>query len=206
MNSEQQGRSSTTEAYIYRHRLVTRSTTPLSTINNYDFYPTSTVTSFLNYHQPKPTFVNEHVPLNQTENLCPRQKNVHRNCQRSCQGVNQNGNCRHQRICVCDHNCGFSCLSRCKKRKFRSKIYLFFIKNLLHLAIISERYLCPILNNPPHGRIHYDGHSFYSHLIYECNPGYTVVGSKERTCVSDGFWEPVADVYCIRKGKYIIII
>jgi len=93
-----------------------------------------------------------------------------------------------------------------RKENSAQRFIYFFIKNLLHLAIISERYLCPILNNPPHGRIHYDGHSFYSHLIYECNPGYTVVGSKERTCVSDGFWEPVADVYCIRKGKYIIVI
>lgn len=70
-----------------------------------------------------------------------------------------------------------------------------------HLSgILTERYLCPVLSNPPHGRIHYDGHSFYSRLIYECNPGYTVVGPKERICVSDGFWEPVTDVYCIRKG------
>lgn len=41
--------------------------------------------------------------------------------------------------------------------------------------------------------------------MYECNSGYTVVGPKERICVSDGFWEPVTDVYCIRKGKYIYI-
>ena len=70
--------------------------------------------------------------------------------------------------------------------------------------ILTERYLCPILSNPPHGRIQYDGHSFYSRLAYECNPGYTVVGPKERICVSDGFWEPVTDVYCIRKGRHEI--
>jgi hypothetical protein len=58
-----------------------------------------------------------------------------------------------------------------------------------------------VLTNPPHGRIHYDGHAFYSRLVYECNSGYTVVGPKERICVSDGFWEPVTDVYCIRKGN-----
>ena len=73
---------------------------------------------------------------------------------------------------------------------------------IFHLALITERYLCPILNNPAHGRIQYEGHSFYSRLFYECNPGYTVVGPKERICVSDGFWEPVVDVYCIRKGKW----
>ena len=113
LNLEQQGRSSTTEAYIYRHRLITRSTsTPLPIIHNYDFYSTSTSTSFLHYHQPTPTFVNSYAPANQTEDICPRQKNVHRNCQRSCHGINQNTNCRQQRICVCDHNCGFSCLAR----------------------------------------------------------------------------------------------
>lgn len=178
--ADQQGRSSTTEGYIYRHRLVTRTTTTPSIIftNNPDYYSSST--SFLNYYQPSPTFTNEYSSINQTENLCPRQRNVHRNCQRSCHGTNQNTNCRHHRICVCDHNCGFSCLSR---------------------TIITERYLCPILTNPPHGRIHYDGHSFYSRLVYECNPGYTVVGPKERICVSDGFWEPVTDVYCIRKDE-----
>ena len=68
------------------------------------------------------------------------------------------------------------------------------------LAILDEPYLCPILNNPAHGRIQYGGHGFYKRLTYECNAGYTVVGPKERMCVSDGFWEPVADVYCIRKG------
>ncbi|CAF4291582.1 unnamed protein product [Rotaria socialis] len=185
LNLEQQGRASTTETYIYRHRLVTRSTTASSiTGNNYDFYSASTLTSFLNYYQPSPTFGNELLPLNQTENGCPRQKNVHRNCQRSCQGLNQNTNCRHQKICICDHNCGFSCLSR---------------------TIVTERYLCPIMNNPPHGRIHYDGHSFYSRLVYECNAGYTLLGPKERICVSDGFWEPVVDVYCIRKDEVCIM-
>ena len=75
------------------------------------------------------------------------------------------------------------------------------MRKFFDLAIITERYLCPVLNNPPHGRIHYDGHSFYSRLVYECNAGYTVVGPRERICVSDGFWEPVTDVYCIRKGR-----
>ncbi len=120
LHLEQQGRASTTESYIYRHRLITRSTTPSTpstTFNHYEFYPTSTLTSFLTHYQPSPTFVNEFVPTNQTENLCPRQKNVHRNCQRSCHGINQNTNCRHQRICVCDHNCGFSCLSRSNNQR-----------------------------------------------------------------------------------------
>lgn len=112
LNLEQQGRSSTTEGYIYRHRLITRSTTtiPSTTYNSYYYQPSAT--SFLNYYQPPPTFTNEYITTNQTDNLCPRQKNVHRNCQRSCHGINQNTNCRHNRICVCDHNCGFSCLSR----------------------------------------------------------------------------------------------
>jgi len=126
LNLEQQGRSSTTEGYIYRHRLITRSTTtPSSTFNNYDIHSTST--SFLNYYQPSPTFVNEYLPPNQTENLCPRQKNVHRNCQRSCHGINQNSNCRHQRICVCDHNCGFSCLSRSKTKNNFDLIKTLFV-------------------------------------------------------------------------------
>ncbi|CAF1685566.1 unnamed protein product, partial [Adineta ricciae] len=110
--AEQQGRSSTTEAYVYRHRLVTRTSTALATINNHDNFGPETVTSYWNYYQPKPTFSNEITQSNRTENLCPRQRNVHRNCQRSCQGTNQNTNCRYQKICVCDHNCGFSCLSR----------------------------------------------------------------------------------------------
>ncbi|CAF0955032.1 unnamed protein product, partial [Rotaria sordida] len=110
--AEQQSRTSSTEPYIYRHRLITRSTTttPPITINNYDF--SSTSTTFLHYYQPSPTFINEYISSNQTENICPRQKNVHRNCQRSCHGTNQNTNCRQQKICICDHNCGFSCLSR----------------------------------------------------------------------------------------------
>ena len=115
LNLEQQGRSSTTEAYIYRHRLITRSTTPPpSTYRPFDYSPSATLTSFLHYYQPSPTFANEYLGSNQTETLCVRQKNVHRNCQRACHGINQNNNCRHQRICVCDHNCGFSCLSRSK--------------------------------------------------------------------------------------------
>ena len=121
LNLEQQGRTSTTEGYIYRHRLVTRSTTtPSITLSHYEFFystSTSTATTFPNYYQPSPTFSNEYYPSNQTESLCPRQKNVHRNCQRSCHGINQNTNCRHQRVCVCDHNCGFSCLSRSNKNK-----------------------------------------------------------------------------------------
>ena len=93
----------------------------------------------------------------------------------------------------------FRVFQEVKHKRFYSIDFsvLFFVVNL---AIITERYLCPILTNPPHGRIHYDGHAFYNRLIYECNPGYTVVGPKERICVSDGFWEPVTDVYCIRKG------
>jgi hypothetical protein len=143
LNLEQQGRSSTTEAYIYRHRLITRSTTTPSTkFNNYYFYSTTTtttstspLTSFLNYYQPSPTFVNEYLPINQTENVCPRQKNVHRNCQRSCHGMNQNTNCRHQRICVCDHNCGFSCLSRSNQKSIK---ILFQKKNVLLLFSYSN--------------------------------------------------------------------
>lgn len=107
----EQGRSTSTESYIYRHRLITRSTsTSIANLANQDFHST---TSFLNYYQPAPTLINREPTQNLTEIVCPRQKNVHRNCQRSCQGSNQNTNCRHQRICACDHNCGFSCLSRC---------------------------------------------------------------------------------------------
>ncbi len=112
--------------------MVTRSsTTPSITLSNYEFFystSTSTLTTVPNYYQPSPTFVNEYYPANQTESLCPRQKNVHRNCQRSCHGINQNTNCRHQRVCVCDHNCGFSCLSRSNKTKkliFLLKTFLF---------------------------------------------------------------------------------
>lgn len=113
LNLEQQGRTTASEAYIYRHRLVTRSSTASSIGgHHHGYYSASTITSFLNYYQPSPTFDSELVSSNQTESICPRQKNVHRNCQRPCQGINQNTNCRHQKICICDHDCGFSCLSR----------------------------------------------------------------------------------------------
>ena len=119
LNVDQRDRGSAAEGYIYRHRLITRLTTSSSlTRKNYDSYSAPTLTSFFHYYQPSPTFTNEYASSNQAESVCPRQKNVHRNCQDSCRGTNQNTNCRHQTICVCDHKCGFSCLSRSKKRQF----------------------------------------------------------------------------------------
>ncbi|XP_018896895.2 sushi, von Willebrand factor type A, EGF and pentraxin domain-containing protein 1 isoform X2 [Bemisia tabaci] len=77
--------------------------------------------------------------------------------------------------CLCDGACGMSCIKPEKE--------------------------CPELTSPDLGMIEATGRFFNDKATYSCNPGYHLVGLKERVCRADGSWTGVAptckqNVFC----------
>ncbi|CAF1687089.1 unnamed protein product, partial [Adineta ricciae] len=107
---------------------------------------------------------------------CPRKRDVtrQRQCFKSCF---DDSDCRSRyRSCVCDYDCGMSCVKRG----------------------IS----CPFLAPPDHGRIVYSNENkFGSRATYECEAGFVLEGPKHRHCQGDMWWGPSDSVpYCTKEG------
>lgn len=45
---------------------------------------------------------------------------------------------------------------------------------------------------------------FGSQLVYDCDPGYTLVGNKIRICEGDGWWSGTSPV-CTKESKYLFL-
>ncbi|CAF0868249.1 unnamed protein product [Adineta ricciae] len=106
---------------------------------------------------------------------CPRKRDVtrQRQCFKSCF---DDSDCRSRyRSCVCDYDCGMSCVKRG----------------------IS----CPFLAPPDHGRIVYSNENkFGSRATYECEAGFVLEGPKHRHCQGDMWWGPSDSVpYCTKE-------
>ena len=54
---------------------------------------------------------------------------------------------------------------------------------VFYLGVLKQ---CPILLNPANGRVSFSSRSVGGVAIYSCLSGYSLVGSRTRTCQSDG--------------------
>ena len=128
---------------------------------------------------------------------CPRKREAtrQRQCFKSCFDDND---CRSRyRTCVCDFDCGMSCVKRgltSSSFVYQTFLFTFF---LIILGIS-----CPFLTPPEHGLIIYsNGNKFASRATYECHQGYILEGSKYRYCQGDMWWGPSDSVpYCVKEG------
>jgi hypothetical protein len=125
---------------------------------------------------------------------CPRKREAtrQRQCFKSCF---DDSDCRSRyRSCVCDYDCGMSCV---KRGKF---VFLVFLKNSI---LLNQGISCPFLTSPEHGHIIYsNGNKFGSRATYECETGYILEGSKYRNCQGDMWWGPSDTVpYCAKEGS-----
>ncbi|CAF1280710.1 unnamed protein product [Adineta steineri] len=106
---------------------------------------------------------------------CPRKRDVtrQRRCFKSCF---DDSDCRSRyRSCLCDYDCGMSCIKRGVS--------------------------CPFLTLPDNGKIIYSNENkFGSRATYECDPGFVLEGSKHRNCQGDMWWGPTDSVpYCTKE-------
>ncbi|CAF0950052.1 unnamed protein product [Rotaria sordida] len=106
---------------------------------------------------------------------CPRKREVtrQRQCFKSCF---DDSDCQSRyRSCVCDYDCGMSCVKR--------------------------GITCPFLTPPDHGNIIYsNGNRFGSRATYECDIGFILEGPKYRHCQGDMWWGPTNSVpYCAQE-------
>ncbi|CAF4756480.1 unnamed protein product, partial [Rotaria magnacalcarata] len=106
---------------------------------------------------------------------CPRKREVarQRQCFKSCF---DDSDCQSRyRSCVCDYDCGMSCVKR--------------------------GITCPFLTAPDHGNIIYsNGNRFGSRASHECETGYVLEGPKYRYCQGDMWWGPTNSIpYCAKE-------
>lgn len=126
---------------------------------------------------------------------CPRKREAtrQRQCFKSCF---DDSDCRSRyRSCVCDYDCGMSCVKRGRNN------HLHFLINHVIFVGIS----CPFLTPPEHGQITYsNGNKFSSRATYECHQGFILEGPKYRYCQGDMWWGPSDNVpYCAKEGNEI---
>ncbi|KAI5725568.1 hypothetical protein M8J77_017209 [Diaphorina citri] len=103
-------------------------------------------------------------PRNFPSPECPRDEAratfMGQKCLRKC---SSDEDCKSKKKkCLCDGSCGMSCIK-------------------------PERE-CEDLTNPGMGTVHVSGRLFSDKAVYSCEPGYNVVGPKERVCQADGSW------------------
>ena len=116
-----------------------------------------------------------------------------RQCFKSCF---DDSDCRSRyRSCVCDYDCGMSCVKR-------GEDDFFFQMTFLIIDFINEGVSCPYLTPPDHGNIIYsNANKFSSRATYECDSGYVLEGSKHRHCQGDMWWGPSPILYRIVQKK-----
>ncbi len=78
------------------------------------------------------------------------------------------------------------------------------MKTILARFFISSFCLaqsCSKVEEFPNGRTFYNPDNYFGgYLIYECDPGYTLVGDNYRVCEGDGWWSGTSPV-CTKDGK-----
>merc|ERR1719163_2737904 len=57
---------------------------------------------------------------------------------------------------------------------------------------------CPVKKNPTNGRLDCTGNHYKSKCVAKCNTGYTMSGSRERTCGADSKW-------CDKEAKCTVV-
>lgn len=119
-----------------------------------------------------------------------RKRNIqNRRCHRQCK---DDTDCRgSKRKCLCDGECGMSCI-RTSIFFLRVGLFILFLTDCLNS---SKATICSEVGNFPNGHVTYspDNH-FGSHLMYECEPGFKLIGPKTRRCEGDGWWSEAAPV------------
>ncbi|KAJ7383512.1 hypothetical protein OS493_027678 [Desmophyllum pertusum] len=109
---------------------------------------------------------------------CTRTNRQSNSCLKSCDPAQDD--CKGTRDCVCDGDCGYSCV----KRGLR----------------------CPRLTNIDHRRVRYRNTTLGSVARYRCILPYTSVGSRKRTCRGNGAWdgkEPICKLTCTDPGSIL---
>ena len=56
---------------------------------------------------------------------------------------------------------------------------------------------CPEMNELPYGRVYGNLMTYGNRIGFRCDYGYTLVGSEQRLCLSDGTWSGT-DPTCVR--------
>ena len=56
---------------------------------------------------------------------------------------------------------------------------------------------CPEMNDLPYGRVYGRTMTYGNRIGFRCDYGYTLVGSEQRLCLSDGTWSGT-DPTCVR--------
>ena len=83
----------------------------------------------------------------------------------------------HYNNSIADHICNDVSPS---SLKYIMKLYLWFSP-----CLVGD---CEVLDDPINGMVTVDGLSVGSTAIYECDPGFVLIGSEQRICQEDGVW------------------
>ncbi|CAH3170926.1 unnamed protein product [Porites evermanni] len=97
-------------------------------------------------------------------------------CAKSCD-PSQNSPCKGNRLCLCDGDCGFSCVKADRR--------------------------CPTPEIPANGRVRGKNTTFGSVIKYRCSSSYKLQGPKTRTCRGNGKWDgetPICKGRCTDPG------
>ena len=62
---------------------------------------------------------------------------------------------------------------------------------------VSPGVECPEMNELPYGRVYGRMMTYGNRIGFRCDYGYTLVGSEQRLCLSDGTWSGT-DPTCVR--------
>ncbi|KAK2566872.1 CUB and sushi domain-containing protein 1 [Acropora cervicornis] len=92
---------------------------------------------------------------------CTRTNNKKDFCATSCNPPQNN--CSGDSLCVCDGDCGFSC--------------------------VRQEINCPDPGGIKDGSMSHDGFDRGKHVKYSCHKGFTLIGNKILTCSKDGRWD-----------------
>ncbi|KAM7425102.1 hypothetical protein ABFA07_023430 [Porites harrisoni] len=97
-------------------------------------------------------------------------------CVKSCD-PSQDSPCKGNRLCLCDGDCGFSCVKTDRR--------------------------CPTPEIPSNGRVSGTNTTFGSVIKYRCSSSYKLQGPKKRTCRGNGKWDgetPICKGRCTDPG------
>jgi len=132
--------------------------------------------------------------FNQHNRNCgSRKRNIqNRRCFRPCM---TDLDCRgSKRKCLCDGDCGLSCIRKSKNYIPKVSAILQF-KYMIFLETSCSQ-VVEFLN----GFVNYNpDNMFGSQLTYSCNQGYTLIGNKVRICEGDGWWSGNSPI-CVKEG------
>lgn len=95
--------------------------------------------------------------------------------------------------------CGLSCV---RISKHKQQITFNFLKGYLRIFYSNLKdQSCNKIEDFPNGRTFYNPDNLFGgHLIYECDPGFKLMGNRIRVCEGDGWWSGSSPV-CIKEGE-----